>query len=582
MIWKLSIENKIPKKHVKKKIFLQKKSLFVYGTIIVVAVTGIISGLFLNMEIMENPDLHLIIGLDDALNSIDPLKNPTPKAVNLMVIDQIAEGLFDYDQSKSDTPIVPNLALEGTWSPDHLNFTCTLRKGVKFHDGTPFNAKAVEWNFDRIHSFIYTMPEIDTWPWKYAFLNPEGKQHINRTEVIDDYIVRFVLNQPYVPLKHLLVLWNSYILSPTSTPEDRFIDIETEKLIGTGPFILDSCELNYEKESVKTVLNVNKNYWDALPSVESVSFLALSSLQRFERMLSGNLSYAKCEADNELLESYRNTSGITVISKTGLGLWYIPMNNELINGTMRKAISYAFNYSECIETIHGRHAEKLESPLPKLMHYANLGDLKMPYYNISLAREILKDINWPNTTTLFANDDITPGNDWELIADSDYPLSTCDFSVVVSSTLQPIVAHIVKRNLKQIGVKVNIMNMTVTKWWKQMEAGKLEMYIVGWNAAFLDPVEIIDPLFSNGINGEGNNFHFDDSLVQQWMEEAVEEINETKRELLYFKIQQRLIELNPIIWLDSPLNYCAWNSHVKGIPTEGAGLKFILKHAYYG
>ena len=582
MIWKLCAENKIPKKRLKKKIFLRGKSIIAFGTITIVAVAGIIGGFFLFNEFIKNPDLNLIIGINDAPNSIDPLKNPTPKAVNLMVIDQIAEGLFDYDQSKSNSPIIPNLALEGDWSPDYLNYTVTLRRGVKFHDGTPFNATAVKWNFDRLHRFIYTMPVIDTQFWAYAFLNPEGKQYINRTEVINDYIVRFVLNQPYVPLKHLLVLWNSYILSPTSTPEDSFIDIETEKLIGTGPFILDSCKLNYEKESVKTDLHVNQDYWGGKPSVATVSFLELSSSQRFERMISGNLSYAKCEANNELLESYRNNSGISVVSKTGLGLWYIPMNNELINGTLRKAISYAFNYSEFIETLHGEHAERLVSPLPKLMHYANLGDLKMPFYNISLARHILKDVNWPNTTTLIANDDITSGNDWELLAESDDPLGTCDFSIVTGIWGHTTTANIVKRNLKQIGVKVNIMNMTVTKWWQQMEASKLEMYIIGWNAAFLDPVEIIDPLFSNGINGEGNDFHFNDSLVQQWMEEAVEEINETKRESLYFNIQQRLIELNPVIWLDSPLNYCAWNSHVKGIPTEGAGLKFILKYAYYG
>ena len=50
--------------------------------------------------------------------------------------------------------------------------------------------------------------------------------------------------------------------------------------------------------------------------------------------------------------------------------------------------------------------------------------------------------------------------------------------------------------------------------------------------------------------------------------------------LLIIDIQERLVELNPIIWLDSTINYHIWDSDVKGIPNEGAAIKFVLKHAY--
>ncbi|MHA1107318.1 MAG: hypothetical protein ACTSPN_16625 [Promethearchaeota archaeon] len=50
-------------------------------------------------------------------------------------------------------------------------------------------------------------------------------------------MIKYILNQPYALLKYILVLWNSYIISPASTPENQFIDIETGKLVGTGPFI---------------------------------------------------------------------------------------------------------------------------------------------------------------------------------------------------------------------------------------------------------------------------------------------------------------------------------------------------------
>ncbi len=552
-----------------------------YGTIAIVAIAGIIGGLFLFMEFQDNTESIFICGLKDAPNSIDPLKNPTPKYVNLMVIDQVAEGLFDYDQNQSNTPIVPNLALDQEWSPDYLNFTCNLRNDVKFHDGMPFNATAVKWNFDRIHRFIYTMPSVYTQVWTYLFINPEGRQYINRTEVIDEFTVRFVLNQPYAPLKELFVLWNTYILSPASTPEDRFIDIKTEKLVGTGPYILDSCELDYKSESIKTDFHSNPDYWGGEPSIEKVTFLALNYSQRFDKMISGELSYVMGDADDSLLENYRNHPEITVVSKPVTGIWYLQMNNNLINATMRKAISYALNYTDCIEKVQGNHAERAKSPLPKKMRYANWENLDMPYYNISIAREILKNASWPGTSALSSNDNMSPGNEWELLATSTTPLSIHNFSVVANREFHQITAKIVRENLKQIGVKVNIINMTGVEWWQKLINGELEFTFTGYNAAFLDPVEMINPLYSNGIDGNYNTIHFNDSLIQQWMEEALVEFNETAREILYLDIQQRLVELNPVVWLYSLVNYDIWDSKVKGLPTGGAPIKFMLKYASY-
>ncbi len=232
-----------PKK--KKKFFtnLNKNQKIGLGATSIMALAAIISGIYFYYELQEETEFVFKCGLDDAPDSIDPLKNPGPKYVNLIILDQIAEGLFAYDQNKTDTPIVPNLALNGTWSADHINFTCTLRQNVTFHDGTPFNASAVKWNFDRIYNFIETMPYDQIWAWEYAYLISDRKPIINRTEIIDNYTIKFVLNQPYVPIRELLALWNSYILSPTSTPEDEFIDIRNGRLVGTGPFIFDQCEV---------------------------------------------------------------------------------------------------------------------------------------------------------------------------------------------------------------------------------------------------------------------------------------------------------------------------------------------------
>ena len=121
--------------------------------------------------------------MDWYLNSLDPLYNPDDAAYfdNNIVWSQIIEGLFEHDQSKENSPIIPCLAKDlGTWSPDGLNFTCVLREDVKFHDGTQFNAAAVKWNFDRLYRISNTMPYNDVKVWRYAYHNPaDGRQWIN-------------------------------------------------------------------------------------------------------------------------------------------------------------------------------------------------------------------------------------------------------------------------------------------------------------------------------------------------------------------------------------------------------------------
>ena len=107
----------------------------------------------------------------------------------------------------------------------------------------------------------------------------------------------------------------------------------------------------------------------------------------------------------------------------------------------------------------------------------------------------------------------------------------------------------------------------------------MEFYSTGWGAAFNDPVEMLDPLFST--NGPFNYANFTDTQIDNWFNQGLVERNETAREQIYYNIQKRLVEeLYPKIWTFSRVLWDFWASNVKGIPTEGVQFKFILKYAY--
>jgi peptide/nickel transport system substrate-binding protein len=390
-----------------------------------------------------------------------------------------------------------------------------------------------------------------------------------------------VLNQPYAPIRHLLALWQSYILSPTSTPENEALNKLDDKLVGTGPFILDSCQIDIHGYITKINMHANPDYWGGKPLINKLTFLDLSDPnERMEKMLSGELSYAMGDSNNYILDTYRNNPGITVVQKTRLAYFYISMNNQKINSTMRKSISYAFNYTRYIEDGWGEHAERARSPLPKNMPYSNWEDFKVPYLNISIARKTLKDASWPGSMNLTINNNMSAGNEWELLANSSKPLAVYNFSSF--NLWMDFIGNLVIEDLKQIGVRVNLIRLGQLDYWDKMTKGELELFTAGWGAAMLDPVEIINPCFSSKADGiEGNSYHFNDSEVQQWMEDALEEFNENAREQLYFNIQKKLIEqLYPVLWLVSPLKYDIWDSDVRGIAVEGVQLKFMLKNVY--
>ena len=124
---------------------------------------------------------------------------------------QIWEGLFASNLSDPQFSLTSRLATSlGYYSTDGKELIIPLRQGVKFHDGTLFNAEAVKFSFDRLAYLMnvsgtlpgtcyYNIPTLlqSLYEW------PDGTPIINHTEIIDIYTLRFVLNRPFGAFRHL-------------------------------------------------------------------------------------------------------------------------------------------------------------------------------------------------------------------------------------------------------------------------------------------------------------------------------------------------------------------------------------------
>ena len=140
---------------------------------------------------------------------------------------QVLENLVIFGKNSMD--VEPQLAESWKVSDDGLTWTFKLRKGVKFHDGTPFNAKAVYDSFARVIDKNH--PLYNFGKWKYVNMS---LGMVTEIKIIDDYTIALVTQKPYAPLLNNLALWLCPILSPKAM--EQYKDQIGLNPVGTGPF----------------------------------------------------------------------------------------------------------------------------------------------------------------------------------------------------------------------------------------------------------------------------------------------------------------------------------------------------------
>ena len=170
------------------------------------------------------PDDVLVIGQTAEPKSLDP--HVTTALNDFRILVNIYEGLVRF----RDGTLEPEPALARDWeiSDDGRRYTFYLRRGVKFHDGTPFDAEAVRFNFERMLDEDH--PYHHTGPFPLAFFFDK----IERIEVVDRHTVDFYLSEPFAPLLSNLAYPTGFIVSPSAI---RRHGIEYGRHPeGTGPF----------------------------------------------------------------------------------------------------------------------------------------------------------------------------------------------------------------------------------------------------------------------------------------------------------------------------------------------------------
>jgi parallel beta-helix repeat protein len=482
-----------------------------------------------------------------------------------LIIDQVAETLFTYNYSDESLPIKPLLATGYTLEPTKkLNYTITLRQGVTFHDGTPWNATAAKWNFDRMDYWWnmtgdLPMSEYTGYP-TALFIYDDSTPIWNATKVIDDYTIRIGLTRPYAPFISLLTYSATAMVSPKSTPLFKMLNF-TSGLIGTGPF-----EFDYYITGNETKFHSYDNYWRGKADIGDMRYRYYNSFDNLSKaLMSGEVHFIR-QVDYrrmDYLDSWKSNPNITVWDegKTREWLNYLHINNKLLNSTIRKAIAHAINYTHILDYYYNTTQVRAKSCLPNGMLYYN-GSLNYPQHNIPLARSYMQSIGHG-----IGLDPNFPGSDeaaWKLLAENTMRFNY-SFWVYYPSLAYHDMFDLYESWLELIGININMKESYWGEfiWNMRSDPDWVDIWYFGWVVECNDPDNLLRFTL---IDSNDNVFsQINDPYLESLVTQGREEYDPNLRKTIYDEIQRYCIEVSlPFIPISLNKLYHAHSIYLSG------------------
>jgi peptide/nickel transport system substrate-binding protein len=335
---------------------------------------------------------EVAIGLQAAITSIDPhYHNLSP---NNGLLLHIYEPLIQRDDNQK---LVPGLAT--SWKAlDDLTWEIKLRKGVKFHDGSPFTAEDVAFTLKRV-------PNVPNSPSSFAtFTKP-----IVDVKIVDPYTMILKTATPHVLLPSDLasVMIISKGVGEKATTEDYN---SGKAAIGTGPYKFAEYIPNQ-----RVVVKANYGYWGGEEPWDKVTFKILTnSSARVAALLSGDVQMIETvpTADIAKMEQDKN---LNLSSKVSNRVIYVHLNqaseksapfffdksgkpldkNPLKDPRVRKALSMAVNRDASVDRVMEKKAVAAGQLLPDFF-YGTSKKLKPQKYDPEGAKKLLAEAGYPN------------------------------------------------------------------------------------------------------------------------------------------------------------------------------------------
>ena len=479
------------------------------------------------------------------------------------VLGNVLQGLMGFAPGTIKDPVPVLAAEQPTVTSDGLTYTFKLRQGVKFQDGTDFNADAVKYNFDRWLSMPKELQPSAVYVGSIFGFTQSPDSLIKSVAAVDENTVEIDLNHPNSSFLTYLTLPYFVISSPTALKAggaDNSITTLSDipyaqggdsAAVGTGPFKFDEWV-----PGDHVTITRNASYWDKdhLACLDSIVFQPVADEATvLNDLQSGAIDFAQQLSPADI-PSVEGDSALQVLDRgdscnmlqVGINQSHPPLDDVRV----RMAIAYAVNKQAYVDAFFGGKGVPADNFMPLDIQYAK--PLGLPKYDPDKARSILQDAGYTQD---------------QLTIDFYYPSD-------VSRPYMPDPKNIfqaIASDLEAVGFKI----VPHTDTWSptyldRAGAGDYPLDILGITCQWAGPDNFLKVNYFGYVDGAPPaRYSYKNDNLQSVMNQAIEATDESKAGALWSQAEDIVGQDMPIVPLVNSSPPAAAQAYVKGF--AGAG-----------
>ena len=464
-------------------------------------------------------------------NRID-VRYPTTASL-VPVYDLIYEPLFEWGKDGFKT-LIPKLAV-GYETDDAKIWTVHLRKGVIFHNGREMTAEDVKVNLN----WRITTPT----GWKPVAYQSYLK-HLNRVEVVDNYTLKIVLDQPFSSLMRVMTLAFRGVAPPEEV--EKYQQQFMLHPSGTGPFKVVEI-----RQNEKVVLERFEHYWGPRPHIDRVEALFIrSDDDRLKALQNGDIDICQVyddakpilEKDPDLQFEAVTATSTMHINDFNMRRW--PMNDIRFRKAYWMGADWKNIAINAVPFSSGQHPRTF---LDRSQYFNPEAVELVPAYNPEEAKDLVREAE----------------------KDAGKKIPPIYYYVDSTSTPDKAVAESAKFQLEQVGIPINLQLMSHVLWFD----GILKDPDIEWDTAAIGFDFAADPglgfvgfLTDSGIAPDGKSLGgYSNPEFDRWITEAESTLDEREQTNAYQEAEKILLQDAAAFPLYFLRLLIAWNNRVKGV-----------------
>ncbi len=488
-------------------------------------------------SVSQDTDVTAAIQVD--ITTMDPMD--TSDTLSGGIQRMVMDGLFGFDD---EMKIYPMLATDYEANENATEFTITLREGISFTDGTPWNADSAIANFTKWGDKTLGL--------KRTTLLSNVLDHVDK---VDDYTIKVSLTEPFGAFISTLAHPACVIMSPKQIEAGPAVCAASP--VGTGQYKFVEWVAGDH-----VALELNKDWWgydaeisggtalaDKDAGFKTITFKPVAENATRVAMLQSGDAQILWPTPTESVDVLKADPNVSTFDTPGITVWYFMMNNQKApfnDVRVRQAVSYAINKEAYVQVVMNGQGFPATSITGPAVQYYKAND---PYpYDPAKAKELLAEAGYPDgfTTTLMYN----------------------------TTSMRQKMAEFYKQQLAEVGITLELNSMENAVLNEKVQGAtvpgseaEVECFISGWSTSTGDADWGIRPLVAKESQPplSYNISYYENEEVEAGIKAGLQSADDAIRKEAYAKVQDILWEDVPMVFVASDLNLWATGNKITGV-----------------